>query len=73
MQGASVAAGVFAATLLVSCTGASATATWGTDDPPAQTPLDARPEPGSDTPDLDDAAFKQGDQFSDSGAGHTDN
>jgi len=30
----------------------------GTDDPPAQTPLDSRPEPGSDTPNLDDAAFK---------------
>ena len=45
----------------------------GTDNPPAQTPLDARPEPGSDTPNLDDAAFKAGDSFSDSGAGHTDN
>ena len=45
----------------------------GTDDPPAQTPLDARPEPGSDTPNLDDAAFKAGDAYSDSGAGHTDN
>ena len=45
----------------------------GTDDPPAQTPLDARPEPGSDTPNLDDAAFKQGDSYSDAGAGHTDN
>jgi M6 family metalloprotease-like protein len=43
----------------------------GTDDPPAQTPLDARPEPGSDTPDLDDAAFKAGDAFSDSD--HVDN
>ncbi len=45
----------------------------GTDNPPAQTPLDSRPEPGSDTPNLDDAAFKAGDAFSDSGAGHTDN
>ena len=45
----------------------------GTDNPPAQTPLDSRPEPGSDTPNLDDAAFKAGDAFSDGGAGHTDN
>lgn len=29
----------------------------GTDDPPAQSPIDSRPEPGSDTPDLSDAAF----------------
>jgi hypothetical protein len=43
----------------------------GTDDPPAQTPLDARPEPGSDTPNLDDAAFKAGDTFDD--ADHVDN
>jgi M6 family metalloprotease-like protein len=43
----------------------------GTDDPPAQTPLDARPEPGSDTPNLDDAAFKAGDAFDD--ADHVDN
>jgi immune inhibitor A len=45
----------------------------GTADPPAQTPLDSRPEPGSDTPNLDDAAFKSGDAFSDGGAGHVDN
>ena len=45
----------------------------GTDNPPAQTPLDARPEPGSDTPNLDDAAFAAGERFSDAGAGHTDN
>lgn len=45
----------------------------GTDNPPAQSPLDARPEPGSDTPNLDDAAFKQGQSFSDAGAGHVDN
>lgn len=29
----------------------------GTDDPPAQSPIDAVPEPGSNTPDLSDAAF----------------
>ncbi len=29
----------------------------GTDDPPAQSPLDAKPTPGSSTPDLNDAAF----------------
>ncbi|GEP35219.1 hypothetical protein NSZ01_29870 [Nocardioides szechwanensis] len=29
----------------------------GTDNPPAQSPLDSTPEPGSDTPDLNDAAF----------------
>lgn len=29
----------------------------GTDDPPAQSPLDSTPEPGSSTPDLNDAAF----------------
>ncbi|GAA4705314.1 PKD domain-containing protein [Nocardioides conyzicola] len=29
----------------------------GTDDPPAQSPLDSTPTPGSATPDLDDAAF----------------
>src|SRR3954453_4060055 len=45
----------------------------GTDDPPAQTPLGSRAEPGSDPPNLDDAAFKAGDSYSDSGAGHTDN
>ena len=44
----------------------------GTDDPPAQSPLDSQPEPGSDTPDLGDAAWTAaaGDShFSDSGAG----
>ena len=48
----------------------------GTDNPPAQTPLDSQPEPGSDTPDLNDAAWtaSAGDKaFSDSGLGHTDN
>ena len=48
----------------------------GTDNPPAQTPLDSQPEPGSDQPDLDDAAWTaaSGDsRFTDSGEGHTDN
>lgn len=45
----------------------------GTDNPPAQSPLDANPEPGSDTPDLSDAAWKKGGKFTDSGEGHTDN
>ena len=37
----------------------------GTSDPPAQTPLDATPEPGEESPNLDDAAFQQGRSFSD--------
>ena len=48
----------------------------GTDNPPAQSPLDSVPDPGNDNPDLNDAAFKAGadrSTFSDSGAGHTDN
>jgi hypothetical protein len=48
----------------------------GTDDPPAQSPLDSQPEPGNGTPDLSDAAFTaaSGDsRFSDSGEGHVDN
>ena len=48
----------------------------GTDDPPAQSPLDSQPEPGSNTPDLNDAAWTAtpGDsRFSDGGAGWTDN
>ena len=48
----------------------------GTDDPPAQSPLDSQPEPGSDAPGLADAAWTAaaGDEkFSDSGIGHTDN
>ncbi len=48
----------------------------GTDDPPAQSPLDSVPEPGSDTPNLDDAAFTAAatrSTFSDSGPGHIDN
>ncbi len=32
----------------------------GTDDPPAQSPLDATPEPGTATPNLNDAAFTDG-------------
>ncbi len=48
----------------------------GTDDPPAQSPLDAVPDPGSEKPDLNDAAFTTDagkSVFSDSGEGHTDN
>lgn len=48
----------------------------GTDDPPAQSPLDSQPEPGSNTPDLSDAAWTdvEGDSsFSDGGDGWTDN
>ena len=46
----------------------------GTDDPPAQSPLDSSPQPGENAPDLGDAAWRPGDQpFSDFGAGHTDN
>jgi M6 family metalloprotease-like protein len=48
----------------------------GTDDPPAQSPLDSTPEPGNDAPDLNDAAFTAAadrSTYSDSGAGHTDN
>jgi hypothetical protein len=37
----------------------------GTDDPPAQSPLDAKPTPGDDTPDLNDATFLKGSQFAD--------
>src|SRR4051794_37605761 len=46
----------------------------GTDDPPAQTPVDAKPEPGSETPDLDDAAFTTSrSRYTDSGQGYLDN
>ena len=48
----------------------------GTDDPPAQSPLDSQPEPNSDTPNLDDAAWTAADgdaTFSDSGDGYVDN
>ncbi len=48
----------------------------GTDNPPAQSPLDSQPEPGSDSPDLSDAAWTAADgdnTFTDSGEGHTDN
>jgi M6 family metalloprotease-like protein len=38
----------------------------GTDNPPAQSPLDRVPTPGSDTPDLSDAAFNEGSSFTDS-------
>jgi M6 family metalloprotease-like protein len=48
----------------------------GTDDPPAQTPLDSQPEPGESAPNLNDAAYTATDgdsSFRDSGIGHTDN
>lgn len=48
----------------------------GTDDPPAQSPLDSVPDPGNEAPDLSDAAFTAAaarSTYSDSGAGHTDN
>ena len=48
----------------------------GTDNPPAQSPLDSQPEPGSDTPDLNDAAWTDAaddTRFSDGGDGWTDN
>lgn len=48
----------------------------GTDDPPAQSPLDSVPDPGNETPDLNDAAFTAAtarSTYSDSGEGHTDN
>jgi M6 family metalloprotease-like protein len=39
----------------------------GTDDPPAQSPLDAKPQVGNASPNLNDAAFTKGDSFNDSG------
>ena len=39
----------------------------GADNPPVQSPVDSRPEPGSDTPNLNDAAFKLNDSYSDFG------
>ena len=48
----------------------------GTDDPPAQSPLDSQPQPNNDAPDLSDAAWTAaaGDStYSDSGEGHVDN
>jgi M6 family metalloprotease-like protein len=48
----------------------------GTDNPPAQHVLDSVPEPGNDTPNLADAAFKAGggrSTFSDFGSGWIDN
>ncbi|WP_370323771.1 cell wall-binding repeat-containing protein [Euzebya sp.] len=40
---------------------------------PGQHVLDAVPEPGSTSPDLDDAAFNAGEAYSDGGDGHVDN
>lgn len=37
----------------------------GTSDPPAQTPLDAHPQPGNDSPNLNDATFLPGTTFRD--------
>ncbi|HEX5860832.1 MAG TPA: PKD domain-containing protein [Nocardioides sp.] len=48
----------------------------GTDDPPAQSPLDSQPEPGESAPNLNDAAYTAADRdssYRDSGIGHTDN
>ena len=48
----------------------------GTDDPPAQTPLDSQPEQGEAEPNLNDAAWTAADGdrvFSDFGPGHVDN
>jgi immune inhibitor A len=49
---------------------------YGTPDPPAVSPLDSHPTPGSNTPNLNDAAFTAAagsNHFSDAGAGWTDN
>lgn len=40
----------------------------GADNYPAQSPVDSRPEAGAEAPDLNDAAFKNGDSYSDFGA-----
>src|SRR3954454_3201354 len=50
----------------------------GVEDPPAQSPLDSVPDPGNDTPNLNDAAFTAAagrSTFTDASAvgGHTDN
>ncbi len=48
----------------------------GTDDPPAQTPLDSQPQPGESAPNLNDAAYTATDgdsSYNDFGIGHTDN
>ncbi|MCW2501367.1 MAG: Immune inhibitor peptidase [Frankiales bacterium] len=46
----------------------------GTDNPPAQTPLDSKPTAESDTPDLNDATFREGSSYSDAkGKPHIDN
>ena len=39
----------------------------GTDDPPAQSPLDANPTPGDLTPNLNDAAFSEDGEWADNG------
>jgi hypothetical protein len=44
----------------------------GVSDPPAQSPLDVKPEVGNETPNLNNATFKAGDTFDDH-KGHTDN
>ena len=43
----------------------------GTDDPPAQSPVDSQPEPGNNSPDLSDATFTTDEAFSDFGDGYT--
>ena len=47
----------------------------GTADPPAQTPVDAKPEPGNEDPNLDDAAFNafSRQRYTDAGQGWVDN
>jgi M6 family metalloprotease-like protein len=45
----------------------------GADNFPAQSPVDSRPQAGNATPELNDAAFKFGDVYSDFGAGWLDN
>jgi hypothetical protein len=47
----------------------------GADNQPAQTPVDANPQPGNETPDLGNAAFTAAgvSAYSDKGAGWTDN
>ncbi|HEX8122507.1 MAG TPA: immune inhibitor A domain-containing protein [Solirubrobacteraceae bacterium] len=47
----------------------------GTDDPPAQTPVDAKPDPGNRNPNLDDAGFNafSRQRYTDAGQGWIDN
>src|SRR3954453_3206106 len=46
----------------------------GTDDPPGQSPVAAKPEPGNETPIPDDAAFNTSrSRYSDTGQGYLDN